>query len=291
MSDLLTEPQKTEIRRHLGYPEPATALNFPGGPPYSATFGQAGAHIGDRYTEAYYDLEYRLIDLPETGVVAILGANADAFPGYTGPAAANITVATQGASAAVAGTLPLQIGTEAASVSVSVDQTAAQIAAEVVQAILNLTIAPTLVVAIQTGNAVRVESRAVGADMNTFPVRAWGNGDTTFAITDTTASPAPTMTLRGGLTPPGPRWTNPDTNPPQLMYGHLPIIRYWEEQIPNAADGMDTRQAGKFTQERAEYAKRKAAYISACRDMAQTLAVVYFGGKNYRGQSGIRREY
>lgn len=292
-NDLLTEPQKSEIRRHLGYPEPATALNFPGGPPYSATFGQAGAHIGDRFTPAFYDLEYRLIDIPETGLVEILGADASAFPGYSSPANAYINVATAGSSAAVAGTLPLQIGTEATSVAVTVGLTPAQIAADIIAAINALTIAPTLVVAVATATAgqVLVESRVVGNAMNTFALRAWGNGDTTFTITDTSSSPAATLALRGGTDPPGPKFSNPDTTPPQMIFGHLPIIRYWESQIPNAADGMDTRQAGKFIQEPREYAKRRVAYISACRDMAQTLAVVYYGTKNYRGQSGIRREY
>lgn len=287
----LTEAQKSEIRRHLGYPEPATALNAPAGPPYQNSFGQAGAHIGDRFTPSFYDLEYRLIDLPITGEVEILGADSPSFPTYSTPASAFLTVTTAQGSAQLSSVLPLQVGTEATSVSVSVGQSAAQIAANIVSAINALTTAPTVVVAIATANVIRVEARAPGNAYNSFALRAWGNADVTLAITDTSNTPAAAMTLRGGTIPPGPSFVDPSATPPLPIYGHLPIIRYWESQIPSAAAGMDTRQAGKFIQEPHEYVKRRAAYIGACRDMAQTLAVVYYGTKNYRGASGAIRVY
>lgn len=290
---MLTEPQKTEIRRHLGYPEPATALNAPAGPPYQPTFGQAGPHIGDRFTPSWYDLEYRLGDLPETGEVSVLGAEAVAFPNYLTPANAFINVAaTTGGAATQVSELPLQVGTESTCVSIAIGDTNATIALNIVAAIACLESAPTVVVSIATGAKVLVESRSPGARYNTFALRAWGNSDVALTVTDTSSSPKPTMTLRGGTTPPGPKFTDPDAMPQLVLYGHLPLIRFWEEQIPESAEGMDIRQAGKFIQEGHEFLKRRAAYISACRDMAQTLAVFYFGsGKNYRGSSGIIRTY
>lgn len=288
---MLTEGQKSEIRRALGYPEPATALNAPAGPPYQNTFGLAGAHIGDRYTPSFYDLEYRMLDLPVTGEVEILGADSPFFNQFFEPANAYINAVTTGGAATVEAVLPLQIGTEVSSVSITIGDTEATIATNIAAAIDALTVAPTVVVALPIAGKVLVEARVPGNTMNTFAVRAWGNADVALTVTDTSATPAPTFRLRGGSTPPGPTFTDPTTTPPTQLFGHLPIIRFWETQIPNAAEGMDTRQAGKFIQESREYAKRRQAYITACKDLAQTMAVMYFGTRNYRGASGAIRVY
>lgn len=288
---MLTEGQKTEIRRHLGYPEPATALNAPAGPPYQPTFGQAGPHIGDRYTPSFYDLEYRFVDLPETGEVAILGADATAFGNYSASASAFINVATAGDAATIAAVLPLQIGTEAMTVTVAPGDDDAAIAANIVAGFNDLTVASGAVVAIPMGSKILIEARTPGNSYNTFALRAWGNTDVTLSVTDTTDSPSATTMLKGGVTPPGPSYTDPDASPQLTIYGHLPLVRFWESGIPKSEGNMDMMAADVYKVQPHEYAKRRSAYISACRDMAQTMAVVYFGGKSYRGATGIIRVY
>lgn len=282
----LGESDKSEIRRHLGYPDPGSPANIPGGPPYFNSFGQANGMLGERMSPAYYQMEYRMINVGTTLEVALIGTNSTFFSNFIAASSALINVV---AAVPVPGeTETLQIDGEFVTYTIEPGDTAALIATGIANAVLNNADMAAIVQPIVNGASLIIESRELGARWNSLHIRAWGSPSCTLNVVDPVLT-TPILTLVGGISPPGPQYIDPDQTPQLPIYGALPIVQFWERSIAKAEQNFDMRQAGEYVVEPKEFAKRRGAYVAACRDMAQQLGVVYFGGKDYRGSSRMKR--
>jgi hypothetical protein len=284
----LSESDKSEIRRHLGYPDPGSPANIPGGPPYFTSFGQANGMLGERMSPAYYQMEYRMINVGATLEVALIGTESQYFSQFIAAASAQVTATAIG-TPQPGDILTLQIDGEYVTYQLTSSDTPTTaltgLASMVLQsADLSAIVQPSLA----SGSVLTIEARELGARWNSLHIRAWGANSMTLAVLSPSTG-MPTLTLTGGMSPPGPSYVDPDQTPSLPIYGALPLVRFWESSIAKAEQNFDMRKAGEYVVEPREFAKRRGAYIAACRDMAQQLGVVYFGGKDYRGNSRLKR--
>jgi hypothetical protein len=283
----LSEADKSEIRRHLGYPDPGSPANIPGGPPYFASFGQANGMLGERMSPAFYQFEYRMINYGPTAEVALVGTNSVYFSQFLAAAAAQANFAMLGAPGQ-GEQITFQVDGEYIVYPLSSTDNANTICASVAADLQANADIAAVVQSTPTGPQLIVEAREAGNRWNSLRVRAWGSPSCTVALVQPGTAIA-TTTLVGGISPPGPSYVDPDQTPSLPIYGALPIVQFWERGIAKAEANFDMRRADVYVVEPHEYAKRKAAYIGACRDMAQQMGVQYFGGKDYRGNVRLKR--
>jgi len=276
---------KVEVRRHLRYPLVGSPISSNGNQSYSGTMGQGGGLIGFRYFEYMPLLEYRMNNISQPEDVALLGAQSAYFNAFWTPASAKITVT---AATPVTGETPsIQINGQTTSYTVAAADTAAIVAAGLANALNANTSLTSTVIAQPTANAFTLTSKSLGALANTLTCIGFGTASVAIAVTN--AATAPSVTLQGGQDPPGPVWLDTSQSVVQPYFGYIPIIRYWESQLTNAAGGMDTVKADVFEQRQDELAARHGGYTLWCKRLAQFFAIPYGGAGTYDGSTPRQR--
>jgi len=282
----LTEAQKAEVRRALRYPDSGQSAGGLG-PPFFAQLGTGAGLLGFPTDPANLGLNFRLNNLTTDIEIKIVGADHPEFDAYCASAGVDVVVTIP--IAIVAGDVAiLQIDRESVQYDVAGGDTPTLIAKQLAGLVNADGILSGYLVAIATAGTIAIRARQWGSRGNSTSVAAFFGPSIAMAVYQPGTTTA-TKRLFGGGDPPGPRFLNADETPSFPIYGHLPIIRFWEDQIGLSADGMDTVRADVFTQERHEYAKRRSAYLSACRDLAQDLGIIFAGGGSFDGRGARRR--
>jgi hypothetical protein len=282
----LTEQQKSEVRRALRYPESGSSAGGLG-PPFFAEMGTGAGLLGFPTDPANLGLNWRLEHLPTDVEVKIVGADHPSFDVYCAAAGVDTLVTVPGSIVAGDPAI-LQIDKQSVEYVVTGSDTAATIAQELAALVNADSVLGGYLVAIANAGTIAIRARQWGSRGNSTSVAAFFGPSLAIAVYQP-GTTTPTKRLYGGGDPPGPRFLNAEATPAFPIYGHLPIIRFWEDQIGLAADGMDTVRADVFTQERNEYAKRRSAYYAACRDLAQDLGIQFAGGGSFDGRGARRR--
>lgn len=287
----LTVAQRNEVLRHLGYPIMGSPQVQSAGPPYTATFGQSGGLLGFRYFEFYALLVYRLNNLSQEEEVALLGPGSAFFPNFFTRAQAqiNVTVTT-----AVAGdSVTAQINGASASYVLIGGDTSATVAQGLEAAINAQPVISSAVLAQEVAGKCIVTARTPGFAANSLAISAFTQGvagassvSTTVTLSDGTT---PTPVLSGGQDPPGPVFYDPSQPVSMPYFGYLPIVRYWESQVPLAASGMNILKADVFSQRQDELAARTGGYVTWCKRVAQWAGVPYRGAGSFDGGGPRRR--
>lgn len=281
----LTTGQRVEIGRHLKYPMIGAPAVTSGGPPYTSTFGQAGGLLGFRYFEFYPLLLFRLANMSQNEEVSIVGSQSPFFGQFYTAASAIVTIT---APTPVSGDgITVQINGQPAQTTFTGIDTQTTIASKVANAINANASLSAVVIAQANGAVVTVTALAIGGRANSLSITAFVQG--TSATVAVTSGGLPTNTLQGGQDPPGPVWVDPADFVVQPYFGYLPIIRYWESQLSNAASGMDTVQAAVFHQRQDEFAARMGGYETWCKRLAQFISVPYAGAGRFDGSGPSRR--
>lgn len=269
-----------EIRRHLKYP----LVGSPTNGMVTGTTGQAGGIIGFRYFEYMPLLEYRIRNISAEEEVALLGSQSQFFNAYWTAATAKITVT----GTPVAGETPtVQINGQSSAYTTAVGDTATVVASQLAQALNVIPQLSPYIIAQSQAAVIALSSRSLGSQANTLTVLGFSTPSVTLAVTN--AAMVAAVTMQGGQDPPGPVWLDPSQTISQPLFGYIPIIRYWESQITNAASGMDTLRADVFTQRQDELAARSGGYTMWCRRLAQYFAIPYGGAGIYDGSQPGRR--
>jgi hypothetical protein len=275
---------KVEIRRHLKYPLVGSPISSNGNQAYSGTMGQAGGLIGFRYFEYMPLLEYRMNNISQEEEVALLGSQSSYFSTFWVAGSSRVTVT---AASPVVGDQPtVQVNGQALTYTVNVADTAALVATGIANSINANSSVALVVIAQASANVVTITSRTLGALANTLTIVGFGSPSVALAVTNASAVAA--VTLQGGQDPPGPVWLDTAQTVSQPYFGYVPIIRYWESQLTNAASGMDTIKADVFTQRQDELAARSGGYQFWCKRLAQFFAIPYGGAGTY-DQTGSRK--
>lgn len=273
----LTDDQIGEVFRYLRYPYPGAA-HVSTSPPFSASLGTGASILGFPTDPHVRGLAYRLNNLSPDSELRVVGADHPLFDAYCGFATAQFVIAPFTAAAGLSAML--QIGPSAIPYTTIVSDDNAKVAAALAQMANADPTVSGFAFAQPVSNKVILTARQYGRDANAISLNAFCTG---LAITVTSDGTTPARRLSGGKNPPGPRFINPEITPQMPIYGHLPIIRFWEDQIGISADNMDTVRADSYVAERAEYAKRRAAFFNACRDLAQDLGVQFGAAGSFGG--------
>jgi hypothetical protein len=283
----LTEQQKDECERHLLYPSSGASAGGLG-PPFFAEFSTAAGMLGFPTDPANVGLRFRLNNLPTDIEVKVVGPDHQAFDSYLAFAGVDLAIVIPG-SITVGDPVVVQIGKQPISYALQGGDTAPSVAAVLASSITEDTVVGPKFIAIASSATVKVRAREWGNRPNAVSVAVF-TGDSIELAVYQPGTTTPTARMYGGNDPPGPVFRNHED--PELtypIYGYLPWCRYWENKLGLAAEGMDTIQADIFKQQPNEYQKRKAAYIDACRDLAQALGIQYAGGGRFDGRGPMRR--
>lgn len=284
---LITEQQKDECERHLLYPSSGASAGGLG-PPFFAELGTGAGLLGFPTDPANLGLRFRLNNLPTDIEVKVVGPDHPLFDSYLAFAGVDLAVSIPGQPTA-GDPVVIQVGKQPIAYTVQSGDTSSKVTAALASLISGDAVVGQKFIAIAVGSTVRVRAREWGNRPNAISVAAFVGSSVVVSVYQPNTNVA-TARMYGGNDPPGPVFRNPDditlTYP---IYGYLPWCRYWENKLGLAADGMDTIQADIFKQQPNEYQKRKAAYIDACRDLAQALGIQYAGGGRFDGRAPMRR--
>jgi hypothetical protein len=274
----LTEDQKEEVFRYLRIPYPGAA-KVDLAPPFSVSLGTGAGILGFPTDPGVRGLAYRLNNLSPDLELKLVGADHPLFDAYCGFASVQFQVTLPAPAANLQATL--QVGPSRIAYRTAVSDTAAVVAAALATGLNADPAVSSFAIAIPATGGVTLTATQYGRDANAVSVAAYCSPGITIAVTSDGTTAA--RRLSGGKNPPGPRYVDTDAVLPMPIYGHLPIIRYWEDKIGGAADTMDVVKTGDVTYTRAEYAQRRAAFFNACRDLAQDLGVQFGAAGSFGG--------
>lgn len=285
----ITVSQRNEVLRHLGYPIMGSPQTQSAGPPYTATFGQAGGMLGFRYFEFYALLVYRLNNLAIEEEVALFGPGSTFFSGFYTAAKAQINIVVP-VSATPGDTITAQINGAAASYTLIAGDTAATISVGLELSINAQPVISPFVVSLAVANKAIITARTPGFMANSLALQTFVQGSSLTASTTIGDGVTTTSVLNGGSDPPGPVFYDPSQQLTMPYFGYMPIIRFWESQIPLASAGMKILKADVFHQRQDELAARVGGYQLWCKRLAQWAGVPYRGAGSFDGAGPRHRE-
>lgn len=278
---MITETQKTEIRRILGFPAIGQALN------QSNVGIVASMHSYYRFYEPYEWMETRLNALEQDEEVQTFGAEHSAFASYVVPASLVATIV--GATPVVGTEIQFQINGALETYVVQTGDTPAKIAAAIAAVISQDAAVNTLIVANQEGAAIQLYARTPGSAGNGVPVQAFSSDPSvTIQLGSGAAGQSVFSVMAGGGDPPGPRFV-PDGST-VTTYGYVPIIRLLEADLVGARRSLTIEKVDVLTFRKTELYERAKLQDYWKRELATYLNLpLYIDFVGNRGRRSRRR--
>lgn len=228
---MITDTQKTEIRRILGFPMIGAPLNF------SNVMGSATLGSYYRIWEHYEWMETRMNALLQDEEVQIFGAEHSQFGTYLIPATLTATIV--GGSPVVGAEVQFQVNGSLETYIVQSGDTAAKIAAALAAAIALDATVNSLLVANPEGASIVLTARTPGSAGNGIAIQAFSSdASVKIQLGSGTAQQVVYGATAGGADPPGPRFTPQGQT--TIVYGYIPIIRILEADLTSGRRSLTT---------------------------------------------------
>ena len=265
---MLTQTQKQELRRILGYPalaqQASTQLGYPG---YASPFMQ---------WQPYAWLEARFTQLAPGEEVEIMGQESALFSQFLLPASASFTVSTPTTIANNA-TMKITVAGTTVTATAGVGETPTTFVAKIIAAIDASSAILADVIPTSAGTTFTLTTTTAGFASNGTAI-SFVSSDPSLLIS--LAAPVGGYTnpqqfvfavTSGGANPPGEYYTLPDQ--PGVVYGYVPFVRILEGDLANARKFLYFITAGDFDPRQDEIAARKAMLLHYRRLIAERLNV------------------
>ena len=234
----LSGPQKSDVRRHLGYPTTGQPLVGPG----SQTFSAPTA--GWRYFKAFGQLENRLNSLPPFDEARLMGLAHGAIAFVGGPAAGGELFTITITSAVLGGPEAFIVTAQAGdTVAILTGRVAAAAALNTVLQSAGFT---------TTGFSGDLEL-PLACVVHPVPF--------TISIAQVASQVAATIVNQGALVEPF-AIVDTSTIPPTTRYGYIPILNWLEGAHAGTTDNLDTTKADVWTARSDEQEARDKLYRS-----------------------------
>lgn len=278
----LTNPQLTEIRRILGFPD----IGVPGA---GGTPNQSFASLFSwfRIMEPYGWLETRLQTLSADEEVAIFGQQHTAFAGYIIPSTLNLAISTP-SSIAIGAQLQVTVdGSLLVYIAVSGD-TPAKVATQQASLITQDPTAGGLVIANTNVGTLQLYARGHGSQGNGCPVLAVSSDPSMQVAIGGSPSSFASGITSGGQDPPGPNFLPRNSSVP--VYGYVPIIQMLESDLINARSSLGSTKVDILTRRLSELAERDALLRRFRMELADRLNVKFdpdIAGNRSRGRRRV----
>lgn len=249
---MLSQTQRQELRRILGYPALANAastqLGYPG---YASQFAQ---------WQPYAWLEDRMTQIAPGEEVEIFGQESALFSNFLIAATVAFVISTP-SSIANGATLALTVGGAPITVTASANDTPTSFVARIVAAVGANPTAAALVM--PSGSAAKFTATAATAGYagNGTQISVVSSDPTLqVALAVPVGTPTPGQyafgVTQGGADPPGEKYVLPDQ--PNPIYGYVSFVRILEGDLANARKFLYFLRAGEFSPRQDEIAARKA---------------------------------
>lgn len=260
---MVTETQKAEVRRILGFPNLGNSA--------SVQLGYPGFASVYSIWQPYAWLEYRFTTMSADEEVAIFGQESGYFSQYYTPSSLTLTISTP-SQIATGAQLQVDVDGNAITVTAQANDTPQTFAARLATQIMQNNSATQAVLAASNGPAVTIISRAMGILGNGI-VAQYISSDPSLLCSAGLGSPSiiGVGVTAGGMNPPGPSMT--PTSGAQTIYGYVPIIKQLEDDLANVRENLDTTRADVYIPRVDEFIARKALLHRYRRELADRLGV------------------